>query len=158
MGREVVGGEMKEILKRIKNKLTANLSGNNTIVIMPPDVAELVGSEIQQLPFIAIAPLGTQREVQSTRHILPTHTIQITVLDHFPEKEETIVGGSGVKGIIQHCQDIIDIIEFNTLDNYLIKGALSVTDITYRSLDRERQYFQIAIMTVLVHAPLETKT
>ena len=57
MGREVVGGEMKEILKRIKNKLTANLSGNNTIVIMPPDVAELVGSEIQQLPFIAIAPL-----------------------------------------------------------------------------------------------------
>lgn len=158
MGREDAWEIMKEILKRIKNELIAGLSGTNTIMIMPPDVAELVGVEIQQLPFIAIAPSGTQREAQSTRHILPTHTIQITALDHYPEKEETIIGGSGVKGIIQHCQDIINIIEFNTLDGYLTKGALTITDITYRALDRERQYFQIAIMTVIAQSPLETKT
>ena len=147
---------MITILKEIKNELIKNLSGQYTISITAPDVAENIDIPLDGLPFIAVAPLSTSRAVQSTRHILPTHQIQIKVLDHFPFKEETVVGGTANKGIIGHVNDMVKIVEFNTLSDYLRKGAMTVESISYGSLAREAELFQIATLTCTVLAPLKT--
>ncbi len=126
-------------------------------MITPPDVADLVLGRIpsNELPFVAISPFDTTREVATTRQIGGTHTVQIIILDHFPLKEDSVIGGGDNKGIIGHVNDVIKIVDFNTLDTYLSGGAMLVSNIKYSSLDREPELFQIAKMNVTIIAPLE---
>ena len=51
----------------------------------------------------------------------------------------------------------IDVVEFNTLDGYLVKGAIVITKIAYETLPREPDYFQIAILTAEIEGNLEKK-
>jgi len=71
--------------------------------------------------------------------------------------EEAIIGGGNNKGIVQQVQDVIDVVEFNTLDGYLVKGAIVITKIAYETLPREPDYFQIAILTAEIEGNLEKK-
>lgn len=150
---------MKETLKRLKALLMLDLTGSATIEIMPVDLAKAVGIEIpvEKLPFIAVAPKNTDREVETTLQIRPNHEIQITILAVYPNMEEAIIGGGNNKGIVQQVQDVIDVIEFNTLDGYLVKGAIVITEIAYETLPREPDYFQIAILTAEIEGNLEKK-
>ena len=97
---------MKETLKRLKALLMLDLTGSATIEIMPVDLAKAVGIEIpvEKLPFIAVAPKNTDREVETTLQIRPNHEIQITILAVYPNMEEAIIGGGNNKGIVQQVQ------------------------------------------------------
>jgi hypothetical protein len=150
---------MDEILKRTKVELTEKLTGRYFIKITPPDVIEEARIHNNELPYIAISPLSTAREVESTLLIRPDHLMQITILDHYPFNEESIVGDNKTKGIIGHVNDIINNLEFSTLGiDGLAKGAIMVTNIQYKSLPREPHTFQIAILTVAVQGKLEKKS
>lgn len=151
---------MKETLRRLKALLKLELTGSATIEIMSKDLAKIVGIEVpvEKLPFVALAPDSTSRAVETTLNIRPNHEIQITVLAHFPDREKAIIGGGNNKGIVQHVQDVIDVIEFDTLNGYLVKGALVVTEIDYETLPRESDFFQIATLTLEVEGNLEKKS
>ena len=150
---------MKEILKGIKRELIQKLSGSYFIEIKPPDTAKITRWAVSELPFIAIAPFNTAREVESTLLIRPDHTVQITVLDHYPYREESIVGDADTKGMLGHVTDIIKILEFSTLGiDGMAKGAIIAPNIIYESLPREPDLFQIATITLSVQGVLEQKS
>jgi hypothetical protein len=148
---------MKTILKNIKTELTNNLSNEFIIGIFPPNIIGTIPMAIDKLPLVAISPLSITSpggQIAGTvGRVNRLFRVQIAVLDKWTGMEKSIVGETGQKGIIEYVNDVISVLEWNTLSDYLVKGNLQFTDISFETIlpsTENVEQYHMASLTVEV--------